>query len=560
MMNIENIKPYILDAEKEKRLWDTAIFVFDSSTLLDFYFLPKKTREKIYTEVFTNLVNRLWIPFHVEFEFLKNRESVILKPVKEKYEPLRNKITQIRASLAKEIQKRVDDISRETIKDDKHPYIEQTEIDKIKTHIENFEKEIKSFEENILKQITNAEKEILDVESNDDILKALEDYFSVGREFTFDEIINISREGKHRYEFKIPPGYGDLNQKDKKGTQIFGDLIIWKQILEFSKEKKLSIVFITNDIKKDNDWCYLDKLATEDRILSPREELIKEIKDHSNVEFWMYNLPQFLFHSNEYLQAEFSAQTIQNITQFLNTKNEKGDYLRFKCESCGKIHSYHKSEFNLDFDHIESSERSMGEENHYEAVEIFDCECGNQITATFEVWEYPVGAHNYDTITLEGGELLESFFFTIDFFQDDYDLDYATCKECSGNRDEMGNIVKFWDELELENEYDTENKNSKYNKVVSGNCEWCNSLHIRCPKCDSINSLPEVEFNEQKECEGGCGLIFLVDASYDHDQIREISLRLIDHRKEMCQSCGEEFINSNSSDMCNECEKKYGEE
>lgn len=559
-MNKDNIKPYIIDAEKEQRLWDKAVFVFDSSALLDFYFLPKKTREKIYEEIFSNLADRLWLPFHVEYEFLKNREGVIPKPVKEKYEPLKERITAIRNSLAKEIKKRVDDISRETIKDDKHPHIEQTEIEKIKTEIEKFETEVKSFEENILKRISTTEKEILEMKSNDDILKALENSFSVGREFTYNEIIAITKEGEHRYKFKIPPGYGDLQQKEKKGTQIFGDLIIWKQILEFSKEKKLPIIFITNDIKKDDDWCYLDKSATEDRILAPREELIKEIKDHSNVEFWMYNLPQFLYKANKYLEAKFSPQTIQNITQFLNTKDIKGDYLRFKCDSCGKIHSYHKSDFNLDFDCIESSERSMGIENHYEAIEVFDCECGNQITVNFEVWEYPIGAHNYDSLTVEGGEILESFYFTIDFFKDDYEPDYTNCDECSGNREGMGNIVNFWDEIEIENEYDKRNENSKFDKAVSGGCEWCNSLHIRCPKCDSSNPLPESEFNTKKECEGGCGLIFFVDSSNDHDHTGEFSLKLIDHRKEECQTCAEQFINADSADMCKECEKKYGEE
>lgn len=558
-MNKDNIKPYLLDAEKEQRLWDKSIFVFDSSALLDFYFLPKKTRQKIYTEIFSNLPERLWIPFHVEFEFLKNRESIIPKPAKEKYEPLKDKISNIRKSLSKEIQKRIDEISRETIKDDKHPHIEQSEIAKIKDIANNFEKEIKTFEENILKQITSAEKEILDVKTNDDILKALEDHFKVGREFLFEEILLITNEGKHRYEFRIPPGYGDFYQKEKKGTQIFGDLIIWKQILEFSKEKQLPIIFITNDIKKDEDWCYLDKSVTEDRILCPREELIKEIKDYSNVEFWMYNLPQFLYHANKYLEAKFSEQTIQNIRQFLNTKDTKGDYLKFKCESCGKIHSYHKSAFNLDFECIERSERSMGKENHYKAVEYFECECGNDITATFEVWEYPVGVHNYDDLTLDSAELLEKFFFTIDFFEDDYKIDYTTCNECSGNKEGMGNIVSFWYNTELENEYDSKNKNSQFKNVVSGNCEWCNSLHIKCPKCGAINPLPESEFDKNKECEGGCGLIFFVDTSGDLDYTGEYSVRLIDHRKEICQGCGEEFININSSDLCDECERKYGE-
>lgn len=529
-MNKDHIKPYLLDAEKEKRLWQNAIFCFDSSALLDFYFLPKKTRKKIYTEIFSKLPERLWVPFHVEFEFLKNREGIIPKPVKEKYEPLKEKINSIRTSLTKDIQKRIDEISRETIKDDKHPYLEQAEIKKIKEITDLFEKDLKLFEENILKQIKNAETEILDVKIKDDILEALEHHFKVGRQFSFDEILEITNEGKHRYEFKIPPGYGDLQQKEKKGTQIFGDLIIWKQILEFSKEKQLPIIFITNDIKKDEDWCYLDRSATEDRILSPREELIKEINDHSSVEFWMYNLPQFLYNANKYLASSFTPETIQNITQFLNTKDVKGDYLKFKCDSCGKVHRYHKSAFNLKFELVGSSERSMGEENHYEAIEIFECECDNQITAKFEIWEYPIGIHNYDTLTLEGAELLEQFFFTMDFFEDDYESDSTTCDECSGNNEGMGNIVNFWNTIQLENDIDPQNENSKYKEVVSGNCQWCNSLHIKCPKCDAINPLPEILFDTSKECDGGCGLIFFVDSSDDPDNLGEYDLKLIEHK------------------------------
>ncbi|MBA3986402.1 MAG: hypothetical protein H0X63_07500 [Flavobacteriales bacterium] len=72
--------------------------------------------------------------------------------------------------------------------------------------------------------------------------------------------------------------------------------------------------------------------------------------------------------------------------------------------------------------------------------------------------------------------------------------------------------------------------------------------------------MPETEFDKQKECEGGCGLIFIVDTSDDHDHIGEFSLKLIDHRIEECRCCGQEFISSDSADMCKECERKYGEE
>ena len=412
-MKKENIDPYFMNPEKEKRLWETTIFVFDSSAILDFYFLPNQTRDKIYKEVFKELSERLWIPSHVEFEFLKNREKVIGKPILENYDPLKSKIQNLGKSFSSDIHKRIEEISRETIKDDKHPNIDQTEIDLIKTQSEDFKKKLKKFEESVLERVKKIEKEIIDVKDNDDILKALEDYFQVGDEYTFNRVLEITKEGKHRYEFKIPPGYGD---KKKKGTQIFGDLIIWNQILDYSKEKNLPIVFITDDINKDEDWCYLDRKA---RILRPREELIKEIKDFSNVEFWMYSLPQFLYHANEYLKAKIEEQTIQNITQFLNTKDDpKGEYLKFKCNSCGKIHSYHESDFDLEFELIDRYERKMGHENHYEAIEYFNCDCGNEIAASFNVWEYPVGIHNCDDVELDRAELLESFYFTFDFFEE----------------------------------------------------------------------------------------------------------------------------------------------
>lgn len=558
-MNAEKIKLYKIDDEKETRLWKTAIFVFDSSSLLDFYFLPKKNRENVYAETFTHLTNRLWIPSHVEYEFLKNRDNVITKPIADKYHPLRDNIAKIKSSFTREIQKPIDEISRGTIKDDKHPYLDQDNINEIKGLITTFDEELKKFGEKILEQIENAEKEIEDVKSNDDVLNAIDQYFEVGDEYSFEEMMEISKEGKHRYEFRIPPGYGDWYKGEKKGLQIFGDLFIWKQILDYSKDKKLPIIFITNDITKDEDWCYKDKKSTEDRILAPREELIKEIYNHSNVEFWMYNLPQFLYHANKYLQSNIPEGTIQNISQILNTKNSQGDYLRFKCKSCNRIHSYHKSEFNLDFDLIDSTVRSMGDENHYEAMESFECDCGNEITATFELWEYPSGTHNNDSIQIDEGELIEGFYFTIDFYDYDYGDDFVRCEECDGNKEGHGNYVHNWSELELENEYPLDYEYSVYSTVKAGSCDWCNTLHIRCPKCDSVNSFPEINSGEKKECEGGCGLVFIYEAEDSFDGYSEYTLKLLDSRFIPCEACGTDFIDSLGNRICEKCEEEYND-
>lgn len=554
-MNKESIQPYLMTDQKEEYIWTNAIIIFDSSALLDIYFVPKMARAKIYSEIFRKLPERLWLPSHVQFEYLKNRESSIINPISEKYAPLKQKVRKFESIGKSDFLKRIEEISRESQKDDKHPYIKQSEINKFKNNIENFLLQIKSFEENVLKQIEEAEKEVIAVKDSDDVLEALEKSFEVGREYSYDEIIEITKEGKHRYEFKIPPGYGDYYKKEKKGTQIFGDLIIWKQILEFSKEKKKPIILITNDIKKDDDWCYLDKSATEDRILSPREELIKEIKDFSEVDFWMYNLPQFLYNANKYLKSSIKEEVIQNISQFLNTKDRKGNFLKFKCDECGRIHKYHKLHFNLDFECVGSSERNMGVENQYAAQEYFNCECGNDITATFEVWEYPEGIHNYDSVEIDGGELIETFYFTIDFYGDIED-DFCICHVCDGKKENVGNTVNLWYTTELENEYDSSSVNHQLESVTSGHCEWCDTFHFRCPKCNEITAIPDSDFNNEIECEGGCGLKFYMKETTDSDNIREISLKLLDHRVEKCSSCGENFIDLKKIGICDKCDLK----
>lgn len=408
---------YRLTEEREKKMWQEAIFIFDSSALLDFYFLPAKTRAKVFELFATELKDRLWLPSHVKYEYNKNREKIIRKPITENYKPLKDENLKAVKNYIKEIENKLIDLKNKTKKDDKHPHISQEEIDAFLAKTESFKKDSENFEDSIIKRILQVEEEINKLPSNDDVLKAITDLFKVGRYYDFNEIIEITKEGEHRFKYSIPPGYEDLKDKEKKGTQIFGDLIIWKQIIEFANEEKKPIIFICNDLKED--WCHLEKGTTEKRIGSPREELVKEIYDSAKVDFWMYNQPQFLYRSNEYFNADIEKQNIDNLTQFLTAKSKPQKELVFDCSKCGKRHHYKEDELEMDFECVGSDERNMGPENEYQATEYFECdECGNDINITFSVWEYPVGIHNYDDIEIDGGTLISCFPFTVDFFDE----------------------------------------------------------------------------------------------------------------------------------------------
>ena len=405
---------YRLTNEREVKMWNEAIFIFDSSALLDFYFLPYETRSKVFNLFGTTLKGRLWIPSHVQFEYGKNREKVIKKPITENYKPLKDENLKAVKNSIKEIETRTEDLKNRTRKDDKHPFVPQDELNDFSEKIEVFKKEFDDFENSFLKRLSDIEEEINKLPSHDDVSEAVSNLFKVGRYYTFTEVLEITKEGKHRYEYLIPPGYEDLKDKEKKGTQIFGDLIIWKQILEFASEAQKPIIFICDDLKED--WCYLEK-SSEKRIESPREELIKEIYDIAKVDFWMYNQPQFLYKSNEYFKADIDKQKIDNLTKHLSKTSEPKKELIFECDKCGHKTKYVENELDLDFDCIESSERGMGAENRYDATEYLECEeCGNEVNVTFSVWEYPVGIHNYDDIEIDGATLISCFSFSVDFF------------------------------------------------------------------------------------------------------------------------------------------------
>ncbi len=86
-----------------------------------------------------------------------------------------------------------------------------------------------------------------------DVVKAfvqkLIDDNQIMQDFTRDEIYGICEEGEKRYKKEVPPGYKDGKTKD--GIRKYSDLILWKEIIQFAKEKQKNIIFVTDDVKPD---------------------------------------------------------------------------------------------------------------------------------------------------------------------------------------------------------------------------------------------------------------------------------------------------------------------
>ncbi len=331
--NVNNL--YQFDETREKKMWNDCIFVFDSSALLDFYSVPKVARDTIYSNILSPHNKRFWIPSHVEFEFLKNREKVIVKPVKELYEPLReNNLKKIGEGI-KQIESQIIDLQNKIKDQNTHPHFDGTDVELFRLKVTEFKGTIEDMTKAVNTKIDVAIKEIRELPTDDDVLAAFQKWLDVGRNYSFAEIYKITEEGRHRFQFKIPPGYKDLEDTEKIGTQIFGDLIIWKQLIEYSKQIEKPIIFICDDLKED--WCYLEKRSGgEKRIAMPREELIKEMFDTTGFPFWMYNFPQFLHLANKYWGTAINELDIKNVAEAIATRNKPKIELDLVYRSSGR--------------------------------------------------------------------------------------------------------------------------------------------------------------------------------------------------------------------------------
>lgn len=133
----------------------------------------------------------------------------------------------------------------------------------------------------------------------------------------------IFKDGKKRYEDKIPPGYLDTEKGD---FDQFGDLIFWNQIIDNAITTNRPVILITSDLKED--WWFIHSGSK----LGPRMELIAEMKEKANVSYFQYTPANFANYAKKYLSSPISkdaieeAQDIQNAVHISFKHNKNLDF------------------------------------------------------------------------------------------------------------------------------------------------------------------------------------------------------------------------------------------
>lgn len=246
-------------------LWEAALFVPDANILLHCLRHPENVRNQL-LRLFGVLRDSLWIPYQVGLEFHRNRLDVefgsqdeydrVVADCSAAIEQARERLRQLRA----------------------HPVIDvDRELAALGRFLTDFEARLQVDKANHPTQaIAQA-------------LERLTDLFKgrVGDKWRPDALKALKKEGEERYANEVPPGYKD-SRKNAGQYGKYGDLIIWKDMIDKAKQEQRPVVFISDDAKEDWWWIHRGKK------LGPRPELVQEFSECTGQSFHIYQFTQFL--------------------------------------------------------------------------------------------------------------------------------------------------------------------------------------------------------------------------------------------------------------------------
>lgn len=283
--------------EEFKKLWSEGTFIFDTNVLLNLYRYPHQLRE-VFLSVVEKIGERIWIPYHVGLEFHRNKFTRIKQE--------NAKVKEIIDSIESGGESIVSNVKSLTLNN----ISAGLDISAVQPHID----QLLLAHKKIIEVVSASRSNLPQCDLDDPIGIRVLDLFAgkVGDPpKSQEELEKMLEDSEVRFENKIPPGFKDKNPKDESvfcdGKILYknkyGDLIIWKQAIDYARSGHDKIIFITDDSK--TDWWDVDGGETR----GPLPALLREMHTEGNVDlFWIYKSDQFLRFAEEYLQAHEVTQ------------------------------------------------------------------------------------------------------------------------------------------------------------------------------------------------------------------------------------------------------------
>lgn len=283
------------------------LFIFDTNILLSLYRCEESTRLQ-FLEVWKNLKDQVWIPFNVCLEYQRNRLGVINSS--------RNSLK----SISKALNNGIDNLFQEfektnTIIETLSRYSNlRSELGELKDTL------LKNISEFTLKSMESRRQNINFINSHDEIRDLIDELTTgcIGEEPDQKFIDEVNKEGATRYKYLTGPGFADAKNKQNERFSFnginfdaqFGDLYIWKQIVQKAKDPQYkNIIYVTNDEKED----FVYKING--KIRGPSESLVTEIKKEASIDIFLLNqIHSFLHHAVKSLNAKIDEPSITELS------------------------------------------------------------------------------------------------------------------------------------------------------------------------------------------------------------------------------------------------------
>ncbi|MFT3882151.1 MAG: PIN domain-containing protein [Gemmatales bacterium] len=259
-------------------IWDNAIIVFDTNTWLNLYIYSDKVATE-FRNLQTEFKSKIWIPFRVVEEFMRNRLSRI------------NEAIGIKKALNGELGALVGQLRRlsehELLTEDEHETVEKA-IKKKQAHLDYQIEALKGFgHEDIYTNIFMNEFSHL-----------------VGEEYDFNaEELKIAKERSNQ---GLPPGDRDEGKQSDKDR--FGDYIIWKEILSKGRDSSRPLIFVSMDgtAKNKSGWFY----KSGEMNVGAHPFLVKEYFEATGFRCIFYTPEQFMHEANMILEIQVASDDL----------------------------------------------------------------------------------------------------------------------------------------------------------------------------------------------------------------------------------------------------------
>ncbi|KTG18363.1 hypothetical protein AUR67_20015 [Pseudoalteromonas sp. XI10] len=325
-----------------EQLWknDKTLFVFDANVLLNLYGYAKQTRDDFF-KILESINEKVWIPYHAGLEY-QNRRLAVIRNEKTVFNEIEDYLVKIEKVFTNDFTK----------------LALQRRFPKLSENTEKLKKDISKNISNYRKSVSHWDSEQPCVRSHDEIRERLNDLFEnkVGEKPVNQEWLNnLYNEGAERFKNKVPPGFKDTDKANKDNNTHFfydglnyerqyGDLIVWKQIIEKAKGDNVeNIIFITDDAK--DDWWYTIN-SNGKKNVGPLAQLQAEIYSESKISsFQMYSTSSFMKDGESFMAVEVEDSSIEDAStphsEVIEIAMPKWylDAEKFKYEDCNLINN-----------------------------------------------------------------------------------------------------------------------------------------------------------------------------------------------------------------------------